>query len=46
MRSEPKSQNSSSMEKIPKTPTYQQRLKAAQEKWVHLKPPWHPHLPG
>ena len=46
MRSEPKSQNSSSMEKIPKTPTYQQRLKAAQERWVHLKPPWHPHLPG
>lgn len=46
MRSEPKSQNSSSMEKIPKTPTYQQRLKVAQETWVHLKPPWHPHLPG
>nr|MCS5611227.1 hypothetical protein [Candidatus Poribacteria bacterium] len=35
----------SSMETPPTTPTYQERLQAAQEVWPHLKPPWHPNLP-
>lgn len=34
------------METPPETPTYQERLQAAQQVWPHLNPPWHPHLPG
>ncbi|MBM3263142.1 MAG: phytanoyl-CoA dioxygenase family protein [candidate division Zixibacteria bacterium] len=30
----------------PATPTYMDRMKAAEEVWPYLKPPWHPHLPG
>jgi ectoine hydroxylase-related dioxygenase (phytanoyl-CoA dioxygenase family) len=34
------------MEKPPTEPTFRDRLQAAQAVWPHLKPPWHPHLPG
>ena len=46
MSSESKRPNIPSMKTVPETPTHQQRLQAAQEVWPHLKPPWHPHLPG
>lgn len=27
-------------------PPFKERLKAANEVWPHMKPPWHPHMPG
>lgn len=40
------SDRKSSIAKTPATPTYGERLRSANEIWPHLKPPWHPHLPG
>ncbi len=40
-----RSKTRSRLETPSPSPTFGERLKAAQDVWPHLKPPWHPHLP-